>query len=176
MPVPELRIIDETLWQAAHARIAEHRTLYRSATKGLRGGRPHVYIESKYLLPGLAVCTCCAGSLTVRTRNNGSAGARRRAFFYACNTRISHGVGPMGGFVACALGGWWVSRGTFADAERNGLTLGVTVAGFDLALLAMSGAPFGALMVLSATGRIAGGYAGGWWAGRRNRPAALRAS
>jgi len=46
-------------------------------------------------------------------------------------------------------------------------------------LLGVSGAPFGALMVLSATGRIAGGYAGGWWAGRRNRlpaPAALRAS
>ena len=93
--------------------------------------------------------------------------------------RLALWVGPMGGFVACALGGWWVSRGTFADAERNGLTLGVAVAGFDLALLAVSGAPFGALMVLSATGRIAGGYAGGWWAGRRNRPgppAAPRAS
>jgi hypothetical protein len=90
--------------------------------------------------------------------------------------RFALWVGPIGGFVACALGGWWVSRGTFADAERrrtfvdaerNGLTLGVAVAGFDLALLAVSGAPFGALMVLSATGRIAGGYAGGWWAGQR---------
>ena len=72
--------------------------------------------------------------------------------------RVALWVGPIGGFVA--------------DAERNGLTLGVAVAGFDLALLAVSGAPFGALMVLSATGRIAGGYAGGWWAGRRNWPAA----
>ena len=93
--------------------------------------------------------------------------------------RLALWVGPMGGFVACALGGWWVSRGTFADAERNGLTLGMAVAVFDLALLGGSGAPFGALMVLSATGRVAGSYVGGWWAGRRNRPAApaaLRAS
>ena len=83
--------------------------------------------------------------------------------------RLALWVGPMGGFVACALGGWWVSRRAFVDAERNGLTLGVVVAGFDLALLVLSGAPFGALMVLSAIGRIAGGYVGGWWAGRRNR-------
>jgi hypothetical protein len=90
--------------------------------------------------------------------------------------RLALWVGPMGGFVTCALGGWWVSRGTFANAERNGLTLGVAVAVFDLALLVVSGAPFGALMVLSATGRIAGGYVGGWWAGRRNRPAAPAAA
>jgi hypothetical protein len=93
--------------------------------------------------------------------------------------RLALWVGPMGGFVACALAGWWVSRRTFADAERNGLTLGVAVAVFDVALLAGSGAPFGALMILSAIGRVAGGYAGGWWAGRRKppvAPAALRAS
>lgn len=83
--------------------------------------------------------------------------------------RLALWVGPIGGFVACALGGWWVSRATFADTERNGLTLGFAVAAFDLALLAVSGAPFGALMVLSAIGRIAGGSVGGWWAGRRNR-------
>ena len=83
--------------------------------------------------------------------------------------RLAFWVGPIGGFLACALGGWWVARGTFADSERNGLILGVAVAVFDLALLVVSGAPFGALMALSAVGRIAGGYAGGWWAGRRNR-------
>jgi hypothetical protein len=87
--------------------------------------------------------------------------------------RLALWVGPMGGFVACALGGWWVSRRALVDAERNGLALGVAVAVFDLVLLAVSGAPLGALMVLSAAGRIAGGYADGWWAGRRNRPAPL---
>jgi hypothetical protein len=81
--------------------------------------------------------------------------------------RLALWVGPIGGFLACALGGWWVARGTFADPERNGLILGAAVAVFDLALLAVSGAPFGALMALSAIGRIAGGYIGGWLAGRR---------
>ena len=80
--------------------------------------------------------------------------------------RLALWVAPIGGFVACALGGWWVSRGTLRDAERNGLTLGSAVAAFDLTLLIVSGAPFGALMVLSVIGRITGGYVGGWWAGR----------
>jgi hypothetical protein len=84
--------------------------------------------------------------------------------------RLALWVGPIGGFVVCTLGGWWVSRGTVADAERNGLTPGIAVAAFDLTLLAVSGAPFGALMVLSAIGRIAGGFVGGWSAGRRNPP------
>ena len=48
------------------------------------------------------------------------------------------------------------------DAERNGLALGVIVAVLDLTLLIVSGAPFSALMVLSAIGRIGGGYVGGW--------------
>jgi hypothetical protein len=80
--------------------------------------------------------------------------------------RLALWVGAIGGFFVCALAGWWVARRT-GDAERNGLALGVIVAVLDLALLTGTGAPFGALMVLSAIGRIAGGYSGGWWAGRR---------
>ena len=80
--------------------------------------------------------------------------------------RLALWVGPIGGFLVCALAGWWVAR-LGPDAERNGLALGIIVAVLDLALLTLSGAPFGALMVLSAIGRVAGGYAGGWWAGRR---------
>ena len=90
LSVPELRIVDEALWQAAHTHIAENRALYRTATKGLRGGRPRV--DSKYLLPGLATCSCCGGGLTVRTHNHGSEGSRRRAFFYGCATRATRGV------------------------------------------------------------------------------------
>lgn len=78
-------------------------------------------------------------------------------------------VAPVSGFIFCALGGWWVSRRAVVDAERNGLTLGIAVAAIDLALLAVSGAPFGLLMLVSAVGRIAGGYCGGWWAGQRTR-------
>jgi uncharacterized membrane protein len=85
--------------------------------------------------------------------------------------RLALWIGAIGGFFACALAGWWVARGDFFNAERNGLSLGVAVAVFDLALLIVSGAPFGALMVLSVAGRVAGGYAGGWWAGRKRRHA-----
>jgi hypothetical protein len=81
--------------------------------------------------------------------------------------RLALWVGPIGGFLACAVGGWWVARRADADAERNGLTLGIIVAVLDLVLLTVSGAPVGALMSLSAVGRVGGGYAGGWWAARR---------
>ena len=81
--------------------------------------------------------------------------------------RLALWVSPIGGFIVCALAGWWVARRARDDAERNGLALGISVALLDLALMIISGAPFGALMVLSVVGRIAGGYAGGRWAGRR---------
>jgi hypothetical protein len=87
--------------------------------------------------------------------------------------RLALWVGPVAGFTVCALGAWWVSRGTSTDATRNGLTLGIAVAAFDLTLLAVSGAPLGTLMVVSALGRIVGGYVGGWWAGRPIRQSPL---
>jgi hypothetical protein len=80
--------------------------------------------------------------------------------------RLGLWVGPIGGFLLCTLAGWWVARRA-SDPERNGLRLGVTVAVLDLVLLVVSGAPLGALMILSVIGRVAGGYAGGWWARRR---------
>jgi site-specific DNA recombinase len=86
---PDLRIVDETLWQAAHTRIAEARALYRDATKGLRGGRPK--IESRYLLTGLAQCTCCGGGLHVRTGNHGTATNRWRVYSYACSSYYNRG-------------------------------------------------------------------------------------
>jgi len=70
-------------------------------------------------------------------------------------------AGPAAGFVACLLGSWWVSRRAATAHERNGLALGVAVAIIDLVLLVASGAPFGALLVLSVAARVAGGYCGG---------------
>jgi DNA invertase Pin-like site-specific DNA recombinase len=89
IPAPALRIVPEDLWQAAHARIADARQLYYDRTKGLRGGRPR--IDSKYLLPGLATCTCCSGGLLVRTDSSGSGANRRRAFFYGCSSYFNRG-------------------------------------------------------------------------------------
>ena len=76
---------------------------------------------------------------------------------------------PMAGFLCCLLGGWWVARGAGVAHERNGVVLGSAVAVIDLALLVVSGAPFGLLMASSVVSRIAGGYCGGLVARRRAR-------
>lgn len=81
---------------------------------------------------------------------------------------------PTAGFVFCVLGGWWVARGAGTGHERNGLTLGVAVAAIDVALLVVTGAPLGVLMVSSVAARIAGGYCGGVLARRRARAFAAR--
>lgn len=84
VPAPHLRIVPESLWQAAHARIEESRVHYEKATRGLRRGRPRD-VDSKYLLPGLAVCARCNGGMHARSTHHGSGAAgRRRVFFYAC--------------------------------------------------------------------------------------------
>jgi DNA invertase Pin-like site-specific DNA recombinase len=89
VPVPQLRVVSDELWNAAHARIAEARATYREATKGLRGGRPR--IESKYLLSGLARCAWCNGGIHVRTGNHGTGDRRRRVYAYACSSYQSRG-------------------------------------------------------------------------------------
>jgi uncharacterized membrane protein YccF (DUF307 family) len=76
---------------------------------------------------------------------------------------------PVAGFLFCLLGGWWVARGVEVAHVRNGVVLGTAVAVSDLALLVVSGAPFGALMVSSVLSRIVGGYCGGKIALRRAR-------
>jgi DNA invertase Pin-like site-specific DNA recombinase len=76
---PELRIVSDEAWDAAHARLAEARGLYLKATNGTPWGRPPRGTESKYLLVGLARCACGAG-VSVRSRRHG----HRRAFYYVC--------------------------------------------------------------------------------------------
>lgn len=65
---PDLRIIDEALWQQAQ----ERRTRIRA-----RYDRPDGFGKSrteygKYLLSGLLVCGRCGGSMTIRTSNGSS--------------------------------------------------------------------------------------------------------
>jgi hypothetical protein len=83
---------------------------------------------------------------------------------------------PAAGFLFCLLGGWWMARGVEVAHERNGLALGVAVAVVDLALLLVSGAPFGVLVVSSFMSRIAGGYCGGVIARRRARRMSVAAA
>jgi hypothetical protein len=82
VPAPQLRIVDEELWTAVHERLAASRASYLRGTKGQLWGRPARGVESKYLLPGLARCGVCNGSLYVKTRSHG----RKRAYFYGCTS------------------------------------------------------------------------------------------
>ena len=63
VPVPHLRIVSEEQWLAAHARLDGVRQTYLRGTDGRVWGRPGRSAESKYLLPGLARCGTCNGSM-----------------------------------------------------------------------------------------------------------------
>jgi hypothetical protein len=60
IPAPDLRIVDEDVWTAAHARLATVRAVYLTATGGQPFGRPMLGDASKYLLTNLALCGCAA--------------------------------------------------------------------------------------------------------------------
>jgi site-specific DNA recombinase len=84
--VPHLRIVPEELWRATHARLGEARTRYLRATDGRLYGRPRD-LDSKYLLAGLARCSCCKGAVIVKSGSHG----RGRAYFYACGSYHQRG-------------------------------------------------------------------------------------
>ena len=80
VPAPALRIVPESLWQAAHAKIAEAR-----ADTYVRHSAPRA---SKYLLRGMARCAWCNGGMHVRTRRQGS---RSRLALYAYTSHYNRG-------------------------------------------------------------------------------------
>src|SRR6267143_4228248 len=86
---PELRIVDDALWTAAHRRLEEARASYLWNTNGKLNGRaPAVKaIDSKYLLTGFAQCAVCGGSLMARSRDYGST----RKFGYLCGYHHQRG-------------------------------------------------------------------------------------
>jgi site-specific DNA recombinase len=85
VPAPQLRIVSDDLWQAAHRRLDAARAQYERDTHGQR--RPYRDRDSRYLLPGFGRCALCRGGLHVRSRSHG----RRRAFFYACTSHYNRG-------------------------------------------------------------------------------------
>jgi len=82
---PELRIILEDLWQAAHERLAHTRAAYLRHTNGRVWGRPETGKPSPYLLTGLSVCGCCGSSLFVRKRPDRRDPSRTPYAYYACS-------------------------------------------------------------------------------------------
>ena len=87
VPVPQLRIVSDALWTAAHERLDTSRRSYLRGTDGRLWGKPANGVESKYLLTGMAVCGMCGGALTVRSRSHG----RQRKLFYHCLTNVVRG-------------------------------------------------------------------------------------
>jgi site-specific DNA recombinase len=77
---PELRIVSEALWNAAHARLERTRQTY--VVGGRLGGRPDAGIESRYLLGGFVLCGVCEGSMHAIKRTS-RRGAPR--VYYVCN-------------------------------------------------------------------------------------------
>jgi len=81
---PSSRIVSEELWAAAHERLRGAREIYLRDTRGKLWGKPANGVESKYLLTGMAVCTCCGGALTVRH-------GKGRGRAYMCLTHVTRG-------------------------------------------------------------------------------------
>jgi site-specific DNA recombinase len=79
VPAPDLRIVDDALWKASHARMDSVRTAYMRGTKGRLFGRPRTGTESKYLLTGFCRCGACGGGMFLHTR-----GGKVRRALYAC--------------------------------------------------------------------------------------------
>ena len=78
MPAPELRIVTDEQWQAAHTRLQRTLATYLQRTNGRLWGKPTTGLAGKYLLTGIARCGCCNGSLEVQSRATGRGQARLR--------------------------------------------------------------------------------------------------
>ena len=80
LPAPELRIVSDQQWHAAHDQLRTAKETYLRSHKGQLWGRPANGIDSKYLLTGLGECGACGGSICVRSRSHG----KQRHFLYVC--------------------------------------------------------------------------------------------
>ena len=88
-----LRIIDEPLWEAAHARLARQRATYLRHSDGRLWGRPVNGAESPYLLTGMSACGVCGASLYVlSTKAQGIGKPKLRRFVYRCQVHVQRGT------------------------------------------------------------------------------------
>jgi hypothetical protein len=76
---PDLRIVSDDLWNAAHERIGAIRQRLGQVTGGRLGGRRYRDVDSGYLLAGFARCTSCGGALGV-VRRRSERGASTRSY------------------------------------------------------------------------------------------------
>ncbi|MGN8119689.1 recombinase family protein [Labrys sp. 22185] len=83
--VPDLRIVDDALWQATRSRQGEITDLYANVAEAVQGHHERNRLNGarrpKSLLAGLIFCGCCGGTYSLRGLNR-----------FACSTHISKGT------------------------------------------------------------------------------------
>jgi site-specific DNA recombinase len=84
----ELRIVDEDLWRAAHARLDRTRAEYRRLTDGRLVGRAASSTRMPYLLSTLLECSLCGGPMHATKRTGRRAQPRH---YYVCTTHRVRG-------------------------------------------------------------------------------------
>jgi site-specific DNA recombinase len=83
IPAPELKIIDDELWDAVHARLHAAKEHYLRDGRGKLWGKPDARREGNFLLTSMARCGVCGWKLSVL-------GGRRRV--YGCSHAWRRGV------------------------------------------------------------------------------------
>jgi len=79
---PDLRLVSEELYQAAHARLERTRQTYLRHTGGQLYGRPDSGLEARHLLSGFLVCGACGGAMHAIKRTSRRGAAR---VYFLCN-------------------------------------------------------------------------------------------
>ena len=97
VPAPDRRIVTDEQWQRAQEQRAQKRHVFGRALDGRAPG-PRAG-ESKYLLPGLARCGECNGTIHVRSSSHG----KRRAHAYGCSSYHERGTKVCGNGAVIAV-------------------------------------------------------------------------
>ncbi len=88
---PELRIVPQPLWDAAHARLAATFATYKQQPDGRVSGRPErSALASQYLLAGMLRCGVCGGKLISLKQRGRQAG--KFYLYYVCWRSQSRGA------------------------------------------------------------------------------------
>jgi site-specific DNA recombinase len=80
VPAPQLRIVSDELWTAAHRERRRRESQYAAGDRGHRA--------SRYLLSGLARCAVCGGGFASHSRAHG----KHHVLFYGCTTHWKRGA------------------------------------------------------------------------------------
>ena len=166
--VPELRIVSEEAWDAAHARMAASRAIYLKATGGRAYGRPVNRVTSPYLLTGLGACGACGSSMFVNRH-----GRQGRVTAYGCVLHHQRGRAVCGNSLVVSLAD--VDQAVLAAVERDVLNVAVLETSLYKAIRALEAPtqdPSGALRDGAGAGRDGGGPARPGHRGRRPAPRA----